>query len=284
MIYRASIGTAAALFLGFAHPAFAQPESSAFKDTVFEGDYLIVGGGGAYGPSYEGSNDYIFYPIGAIQGRVKGIGISARPAGLSLNFIPEPKDAKFAFQLGPAGNIRSERHSQIEDPVVAALGKLDRAVELGVSAGFSINRIASAYDSVSFSVDTRWDVSGTYNGMVVAPSVTYQTPLSKAVFVNLFLTAEHVDNNYAHYFFDITPGGSAASGLPTYSAHGGWKSASGTLLFGYDLGRDLTKGGFLILAGGSYGRVFGNFGDSPIVSIRGSRDQFTGALGIGYIF
>jgi len=267
-----------------AAPAHAQDPVPTPAKQVFDGDYLTVGAGAAIGPSYDGSDDYVVFPVVAVQGRLGGIGIAPRPGGVALDFINDPDDARFSFQLGPVARARFDRHQQIHDPAVAALGKRDIAVEVGGNAGFSINRLTNPYDSLTFSVDARWDVAKAYRGMVIAPNATFQTPLSKGSFAALSLSAEHVDDDYARYYFSVTPADSLASGLPVYAARSGWKSATIALLGGLDLDGDLTNGGFAVFAGATYSRLLGNFKRAPIVSLRGSPDQFVGAIGIGYTF
>ena len=74
-----------------------------------------------------------------------------------------------------------------------------------------------------------------------------------------------------------------ASGLPAYSIDSGWKSWSVALLGDMALTGDLT-GGLQLVATASYRRMLGDFADSPIVSVAGSRDQWFGALGLAYTF
>ena len=124
----------AALLPTLAHAQNDGPQA----DTVFDGDYLTVGVGGFYGPSYEGSDDYILFPAPVIQGNLKGVAITPRPGGVALDFIPDAKDAKVGFSLGPVANIRRDRVTRIKDPVVRRLGKLDTAVEVGGSAGVTV--------------------------------------------------------------------------------------------------------------------------------------------------
>ena len=42
--------------------------------------------------------------------------------------------------------------------------------------------------------------------------------------------------------------------------------------------------GFKLAAGGTYTRSLNDFADSPIVRLRGSKNQFLGAVGIAYTF
>jgi hypothetical protein len=42
--------------------------------------------------------------------------------------------------------------------------------------------------------------------------------------------------------------------------------------------------GFKLVAGGNYKRMLNDFGDSPLTSIAGSRNQWQGAIGLAYTF
>ena len=284
MIYRTCTALAAlAITLSAISPAAAQDDLPK-QPTVFDGDFLTVGAGAAITPSYEGSDDYIVTPVPAVAGRIGGVGITPRAAGVALDFINDPDDAKIKMQLGPVVRLRFGRTRSIKDDVVARLGELDTAVEVGGNLGISITGITNPYDSLTFSVDARWDVAGAHRGEVFAPNATFQTPLSRGSFAALNISGEYVDDNYADYYFGVSQAGSVASGLRPYQARGGWKNVSGGLIGAIDLDGDLTNGGWAIFAAGNYSRLLGSFERSPIVADRGSANQWTGALGIGYTF
>ncbi|MET0240938.1 MAG: MipA/OmpV family protein [Sphingobium sp.] len=268
--------------LAFAAPAAAQ--EAAREPTVFDGDFLTVGAGVAIGPSYEGSDDYSVFPAPAVAGRVGGIGVNPRPAGIALDFINDPKGSKISFQAGPAFRLRFSRNTKVKDAVVEALGKRDVAVEVGGNVGFSINRVTNPYDSLTFGIDVRKDVAGAHEGWVIAPTATFQTPVSRGAFAALTVSAEHVDNKFARYYFSVSPEESLASGLRQYTARKGWKNVSAGLIGAVDLDGDLTNGGFAVFVAGNYARLLGNFERAPIVDDRGSPNQWTGAIGIGYTF
>jgi outer membrane scaffolding protein for murein synthesis (MipA/OmpV family) len=274
---------AVSLSLAAAGPAAAQDAAPA--GTVFDGDYLIVGGGAVYGPSYDGSDDYVIDPVPAIQGRVCGIGINARNSGLSLDFINDGGN-KVSFAFGPSARLRSNRAVHIKDPVVEQLGTLKRAIEVGGSAGVGFNKLVTGYDTLSFSVDVRKDINGSHGGLVINPSVSYFTPLSKGIAVALSADAEHADDKFMNYYFSVTPAGSLATGgvLPAYQARGGWRQLGGSALVALDLDGDLTNGGLAIVAIGRYSRLINDAEFSPIVSIRGSRNQWNGGLGLALSF
>ena len=82
----------------------------------------------------------------------------------------------------------------------------------------------------------------------------------------------------------MTPAGSAASGLPVYRAKGGWKNWNSRFVAAYDLDGDLRNGGWAVGAAVSYTRLRGSAAKTPITALRGSRDQWLGALGLAYTF
>lgn len=252
-------------------------------DTVYDDNWISIGFGVALGPSYDGSDDYVLSPAPLVQGKVAGVGISPRPAGLALDFIPDRGDGpNIAF--GPSVRLRNDRADQIKDEVVKLAGKLDRAVEIGVASGISFPKVLNPYDSLSLNLDARWDVAGAHDGMVIEPGVTYFTPLSRGTAASLSIGAEFVDDNYADYYYSVSPQQSLDSGLPEFSAKGGLNSLGTNLLLAFDLDGDLQNGGLAIVAIGGYSRLVGDAKDTPYTSIRGSADQFFGALGIGYTF
>ena len=253
-------------------------------ETVFDGDYLTVGVGGFYGPSYEGSDDYILFPAPVIQGNLLGVAITPRPGGVALDFIPDARDAKVGFSLGPVANIRRDRVTRIKDPVVRRFGKLDTAVEVGGSAGVTVYDLVTGYDSLTFSADARWDVAGAHKGMLWGPSVSYFTPVSKGAAINLAVSAEHMDDDYANYYFTVSPAGTVASGLPTFQAKSGWKNVGVNALIGVDFDGDLTNGGLAGFVTGGYTKLLNDAKRTPLTSIRGDSDQWLVGAGLAFTF
>lgn len=277
---RIALIAVAALAL-LASPAAAQDAAS--EPSVFDGDYLSVGVGAAYGPSYAGSDDYVFFPVPLLQGSFHDVAINPRSGGVALDFIPDP-DKGVGFNLGVAARARLDRSRKIKDPVVRSLGKLDTAIEVGPTAGVTIAQVFDPYDSLTFGVDALWDVAGAHKGMVVDPAVTYFTPLSRGIAASLSLSAEYTDRKFADYYYSITPLGSAASGLPVFDAGSGFTKAGANVLLGFDLDGDLQNGGLALFVVGGYSRMLGDAKRSPVTSVRGSPDQWLGAVGLGFTF
>lgn len=275
-----------ALGIGLAAlPAAAQEIST--DNSVFSGDFLIAGAGVAVAPNYEGSDDLVAMPAGAVAGRLGGIGINARAFGLSLDLISDAdRKGGIGFTLGPVVRYRTNRSGRIVDDVVAKLGKLKGVVEVGVTLGIDAKKVLNPYDSVSFSVDLRWDASGRGSGLIVAPGVSYLTPVSKGIAVGGALNANFIDNRYANYNFSISPAGSLATGgvLPVYTARGGLKDVGVGAFTAFDLNGNFLDGGPAIGLGAMYSRLFNSAAESPITSLRGRRSQLIFGAAASYTF
>lgn len=280
MIITVLSGFAASVPLG----AQAQDVPIDYEDSVFSGDFLVVGVGAVAVPSYEGSGDTTIMPAAGFAGRLAGIGISARAAGASFDLWADPKGARRGITLGPVFRYRSNRTGDAHDDVVNKLGTLPGVIEGGIVAGLDFKGVLNPYDSLSTSVDFRWDISGHGGGRIIAPGVSYITPLSRGDVAGLAISSSFIDKSYANYNFAVTPAGAAASGLPVYAATGGLKDVSIGAFAGHDLDGNILNGGFSIGGGLMYSRLFGSAAQSPITRLRGRREQWIFGGGLAYTF
>lgn len=283
-----------ALLCALSAPAVAQdqaeqspppsgPPQGGPPPSVFDGDYLTLGIGAGISPSYSGSDDYAVFPLPVIGGSFGGVDFNPRPAGIAVDFIADRR-GQVSFDLGAAVRVRSDRADQIKDPVVKTLGELDRAVEVGPSAGVSVPGIFSRFDSLRFSVDALWDIAGAHDGMSVSPSVTYSSPIGRGTLASLSLSASFVDDDFADYYYSITPAQALASGLPAFAAEGGLESLGTNLFLAVDLNNNALDGGWSIIGLGGYSRLLGDAKRTPLTSERGSANQFLIGAGLGYTF
>lgn len=253
-------------------------------ESVFNGDYLTIGVGGAYVPSYDGSDDYVFTALPLIQGSIAGVGISPRAGGLALDFIPDRPGGGANFSFGPTARLRMSRANQIKDDVVELLPELDTAIEVGPSAGVSFPGVLNPYDSLSMTVDVRWDVAGAHGGMVVGPSLSYSTPLSTGIAAILSVGGEWADDDFMDYYYSIDAEAATITGLDQFQAGGGFKSVGANLLLGWDLDNDIRNGGLALFFVGGYSKLLGDAADTPFTADRGSADQWLAGAGIAYTF
>ncbi len=276
--------------LGLPSSAIAQSVDAQGSDApvknVLDGDHITIGAGGVYGPSYEGSDNYTFGALPLIQGEIKGFSITPRAGGIAINLIPDghDKDRKIGFSLGPVATYTRNRAHNIKDPVVIAAGRLKSAIDVGVNVGVTAYQVLDPYDNLTLSADVKWNVNGASKGMIVVPSISYLTPLSKAMLVTVGVSAKYIDGDYARYYYSVTPLQSTRSGLPIYGAGKGWDNVGASLLVGYDLGGDLRDGGFALFGIANYTKLLEDAKRSPYTSIRGDDNQFTVGLGVAYTF
>lgn len=295
MTKRRIAGLLAGAMVWAATPAMAQdveaeagpPGQTDLDPGILAGDFLTLGVGGALSPSYTGSDDYVISVLPVVLGSVGGVDISPRAGGLTLDFIEDPREG-VGFDLGVAARLRNNRASQIEDEVVLQYGELERAIEVGPSVGVNFPGVLNPYDSVSLGTDVMFDINGAHGGMVVSPSVSYTTPLSRSVLANFSISADWADEDFNDYYFRSDPldfMGDPADALPAYEPDGGgFNSVGANLLLGIDLDGDVTNGGFGLIVMGGYSRLLGDAADTPFTTVRGSRDQFLGVVGLTYSF
>lgn len=281
---------AAALALA-AVPALAQTSSvpaepNPTPDPGAIGDTITVAVAGAYLPDYEGSDDYRLVPGPAAIGSFKGFSFSVLGNRASIDLLPNPSGPSWDIQAGPIGvvNFNRSNDKSIDDERIKALGERKTAIELGGYVGLGkTGVITSPYDKLSASLSYRHDVSNVHKSGIWTPSVNYFTPLSLKAGVGLFASAERVERGFARTYFDVDLAQAQASGLPQYRTSGGWKHYTLGLAGTYSLTGNLLSGVKLI-GGVTYKRMLNDFGDSPVVSDAGSRNQWLGAIGIGYTF
>lgn len=252
--------------------------------SVFDGDYAIVGIGVGSGPSYEGSDNSQVIPLAGITGEVAGFGFTIRGPSLSVDLVTMDLGEDVTFSLGPQLRYRVNRSGNLGDDVVESLGKVPGVVEGGFRAGVGFGDIISEQDNLSLGLSVRWDVSGKGSGRSITPAATYRLPLSRGLAVGFLASAQFIDDDYADYMYSIDAVGAVNSGLPAFNAKGGLKELSFGFGGAHDLNGNVLDGGFAIGAGAIYSRLFGSAAKTPITSIRGSRDQWFMAAGLGYIF
>ena len=274
------------LALAAAAPAFAQDTPPPLPSDEVPQDSITIGAGAIYLPDYEGSDDYRFSPAPGAIGSVGGFGFVLAGNRASVDLIPDRDPSGWNIEAGPIAllNLNRTSTSSIDDRRVAALGELDAAIELGGYVGIGkTGVITSAYDRLSVSVSYRKDVNGVHEAGILQPTISYVTPLSRKSAIGLFASAERAERGYGRAYFDVTAAQSAASTLPVFTTRGGWKNWSLGAIGTQALTGDLLQG-FKLVAGVNYRRMLNDFGDSPVVSVAGSRGQWLAALGLAYTF
>lgn len=266
----------------------ADAASFVFAKPVFDKTWATIGIGAAMVPSYAGSDEYIAFPLPLIVGRVGGVGISPNGPGFVLDFnSPAPslaprKGPRLAF--GPALRFRNDRNNRIRDGVVARAGKLDAALEVGGNIAVSFPGVFKPFDAVSIGVQARRDVLGAHDGLIIEPQIGYRALVGKGFTLQAQASAEFVDDSFADYYFTVTPGQAATSGLAPYRADGGLNRIGTTAILAYDLDSNPLNGGWSLTGIGGASRLIGDSARTPFTAQRGDAMQFILGAGVAYTF
>ncbi len=266
-----------------ATPALAQQTLGPSDAPAANGNMVTIGAGVAVLPDYDGSNDMRLVAAPGARAQLSGMTFTWVGNRGWADLIPNPPKG-LDLQLGPLVNVDLNRALGVGDRRVNALGKIPIAVEGGVQAGIGYQGlITSDYDKLSLSVGYVHDIGGVHKSYVITPEIDYATPLSRHALIDLTAEADYAGNGYMRRYFGVTPGGSAASGLPAFTPRAGWKDWAIIALTDVSLTGDLTHG-LQLVAAASYRRLIGDAALSPIVSEAGTPDQWIGALGVAYTF
>lgn len=243
-----------------------------------------IGIGAAYGPSYEGSDNYTIFPAGILRADLGSVTLTTRGTYLYADLLDgDAIEGGLDLEAGPIAGVRLNRTSDIKDRRVRRLGEIDAGIELGGFVGVGYKGLTNPYDRLGVRVELVHDVADAHGGFVVSPSIEFQTPLSTSIFVGASLSAEFASEDYADAYFSITPAGAARSGLSAFDADGGYKNWGASLIAAHSLSGDLRRG-LAVFGLANYKSLQNDFERSPIVSQAGDSSQWFGALGISYTF
>lgn len=268
-------------------PSFAQSGPTAAAkpsaEEVANRDTVTIAGGVATVPDYVGSDDYRLIPAVAIRGKVSGFSFNTRGTYLYFDAIPHRGAGKFEFNLGAIAGARLSRASRVKDAVVKLLPRRNKAIEVGAFAGVSFHGLIDPYDTLALRLDVLHDIGNAHKSTTFSPNVEFSTPLSRKTYASAGVGAEFVSNKFADYYFSISPADSlrTAGALPVFDANSGMKDWKASLLLNQSLTGDLL-GGLSVFGIAQYSRLLGDFKRSPIVSQRGSANQWLAAAGLAY--
>jgi outer membrane protein len=161
------------------------------------------------------------------------------------------------------------------------LPKTKTAFEVGGFAGVSFHGLTNPYDTLALRFDVLHDVGNAHKSTTFSPNLEFSTPLSTKTYASASVGAEFVSNKFADYYYSITPAGSLASGLPVFNAGGGMKNWKASLLINQSITGNLLHG-LSIFGTTQYSWLVGDFKSAPIVSDRGSANQWLMAGGLAY--
>lgn len=232
--------------------------SAGAQDALVGGgpQYLLDLGIGAMSkPKYPGADKYIVvpYPI-AVVSRFYLPGLGQKEASTRNGFF-----------IAPSFGFNGERKAS-DDKSLKGTKKVPFAFELGAKAGVRVGAL-TAYASA------RQGLEG-HSGQVGDLGLTVTMPITPNLDLTAGPRAVWGSQDYMSTYFGVTGAEAAAGPLTKYRPDGGFQSVGVTALATYALSERTH-----LHARGSWDRLIGEAGDSPIVKA-GSKDQWTVGVGI----
>jgi outer membrane scaffolding protein for murein synthesis (MipA/OmpV family) len=177
------------------------------------------------------------------------------------------------FRAGPAGNFIDRRGLSGGNGQFAGLPNVDISVEVG---GFA--EVWPLQDRLRIRGEILKAVTG-YDGLtgtIGADFIQHFGPFEVAVGPRI----KFGDQRYADAYFTVTPAQAFANGtVGAYQASGGLTSVGGFISARYELTHNVAVTLF-----GGYDRLESSVGSSPVATVLGSRDQWTGGATLSYAF
>ncbi|PXX26198.1 MULTISPECIES: MipA/OmpV family protein [Burkholderia] len=234
-----------------------------------ENQYAISLGGGV-APRYQGSNQYrgvVAPSFSAMFGNGFFIGTSGG-AGYRLN-LPNGAFVSAAVGYDP-GRADENRFDLPGSDHLKGMGRVPGSVLVGMRAGVKL------LDGGELSVTVDAPVTHTSRGL--SGHLDLAVPVFKAGRHEIVVTGSvHAGTGrYMQTFYGVTDAQSMTSGFRPYSTSGGVDSATMSVAWNWDVSRHWS-----VHATGSFTRLLGRYGDSPIVQ---TRSNYSGMTGVTYKF
>lgn len=227
---------------------------------------IRVGVGAQIEPKFPGSDDHSVNPL-----------VDFDLARGTNPFPFESPDDAFGIRLfsssgfaaGPAANLQGKRK---ESDVGAPVGKVKRTIELGGFAEYQ------ASDSIRLRADLRKGIDG-HEGLVGSVGVDKFWRDGDRYVFSVGPRVLFSDAKFQRAYFGIDDEHALLSALPAYRPDGGIYALAAASGLSYQFNPRFGAFGYA-----RYERLVGDAADSPIVRELGSRNQFSGGVGLNYTF
>jgi len=266
-----------ALIFAFSQSAYAQNDQRPQKP-VDTGWTVSVGGGGIFSPKYFGDDEYDLSAVPYIR-VTKGERLTATVQdGIRYKVWDQNN-----FQIGPMAKINFGRDEDGSGTFrisgegtndLLGLGDVDTTIELGGFAEYTLGDLA-------LSAEIGKGLGG-HNGITGSAGLRYKNRLTgygPPLIYSIGPSIDFGDADYGNAFFGVDADQSVASGLDVFEAGGGIVSygLGGTAILPLSEKMSAT----LIV---NYKRLAGDAADAPLVTNRGSQDQFFAGAFLAYTF
>lgn len=247
-------------------PALAQPPAPR------EGWTVSVGVAPFFGPIYQGADDYgvaIYPDIRVAYGERF---FASVPEGVGFRVINTDR-----FKAGPIARIRFSRDADSGSSPFLIAGESDDLVGLDdIPAAGEFGAFAELGGrTLTLRAEARRGV-GAHEAFIGDVSARYARRFGRTI-ASVGPQATFAGADYVDRYFGVSPAESATSGLPAFAAGGGVVSygAGATVVRPLD-----ARWSIAVIAG--YERLAGDAARSPLVRLRGDRDQATIGVAFSY--
>lgn len=240
-----------------------------------------VGAGVAAVPDYEGSEDYRAVPVPLVVANNlynPETFVAWRGGQIFSNLLPHEH-----LRVGPYAEYIPVRLDVHNDKVDDMRDHGDSVLMLGARFGYEIRLSGSRGEgnlkTLSFNVTPRFDVLDN-NGALVSFGPVYTGAYAGGKWVlEARLESTWASDDYMENAFTVSPRDAQRTGLDQFDASADFKEVRGYLQAAYRLTER-----WRLTSAFSYGRLFGDAKDSPIVDDVGSPNQFLFGAGVAYRF
>ena len=206
-------------------------------------------------PSYEGSDRYTISGVPMVR-----FGYLQLPNGFQLG-----GGDGMGFGFAPSFRFLSERKAA-DDIKLTGLNDIDSAFELGAGISYT-------WTNARIFGDLRYGVTG-HNGIVGEVGADLIARPTSELTLSVGPRASFADEKYNQTYFGVSPTESVAASVAAYNAGAGFKSVGVEANMRYEFAQN-----WAAEASVGYNRLIGDAGSSPVTAL-GSRDQFTGKVGL----
>jgi len=242
------------------------------SDTVLSDiSNVRIGIGPVISPDYDGSKDYQISIRPLLTFRYRDL---LQLDNNRLRFYVVGSDAIYPserFKAGPLIKIGSSR-SEDDNSNLHGLGNVGTSIELG---GFASYEVGPA----QFRIRLQQDIGGGHSGMLLSGDI--QTGIYQGEHLTVIgsISLSWADDKYMGSYYSINENQSQAAGLPVFNAGSGLKDIRGGFGANYNLSDYWSVLGFA-----GYARFLGDAGNSPLIKLRGSPNQFAAGVFLAFRF
>ena len=183
------------------------------------------------------------------------------------------------WRAGPMILGRAARDRDVEDRIVRQMDKVDSVIQGGAFLQYRLPLSDEPMHQVVFG----GDVVGGKNGTEAHLDAMYWQPFSKTLIGNIGLGMTYGNNKFMDTYFGVI----SAHDVSLFPSLGGKPYNPSSGVVGWNIPFALTTSltdKWQLSVGGRYERLVSDAKDSPVVDQRGDANQWSGGIGLAYVF